>query len=472
MSYTKNTRDIDKSMLDTITTKSLTLTDGQTGELLKIFALIDSPNGDGTSSNDNNNDNTNDNDRSTTRLCVPFAFGRHLFKDYKHAAAASRQPMAFGSGFTGVLRPHQETVYRDAHRLLAEKNSVLIASYPGFGKTITTIKITQDYNLPTLIIVNKLVLVSQWEMAIKQFTSASSSVVQYITTKTKQLNESSKYYIINAINMTKFPRGFFDRVRIVVVDELHQIITKVLLQGLFTVYPDYLIGLSATPYRFDCYDKAISWFFGDDSIGNKLSKQHLVYTVKTGFKPTVSFNFNGLDWNSVLESQAKDDRRNNIIVDVVCKYPTRTWMILVKRIEHAEILKSKFIQLGKTNVATLMGNQLEFDKDCSVLIGTTAKIGVGFDHAKIDALCIAADVKNYFVQFLGRCMRREEIVPIVLDFYDDFGPLQSHYESRKQEYIKHGGRLANGTAASGTAAPTGTAAPKYDEKPMRRLKLN
>ncbi len=50
------------------------------------------------------------------------------------------------------------------------------------------------------------------------------------------------------------------------------------------------------------------------------------------------------------------------------------------------------IQKEHKHVATLFGSNQKFDKNCKVLIGTSAKIGTGFDFDKLDTLLLAADV--------------------------------------------------------------------------------
>ena len=47
------------------------------------------------------------------------------------------------------------------------------------------------------------------------------------------------------------------------------------------------------------------------------------------------------------------------------------------------------------------------------------KTGTGFDHPKMDCLILASDLESYFVQILGRVLRRPDIKPIVFDFVDD-----------------------------------------------------
>ncbi len=94
-------------------------------------------------------------------------------------------------------------------------------------------------------------------------------------------------------------------------------------------------------------------------------------------------------------------------------------------------------------VATLFGSNQKFDKNCKVLIGTSAKIGTGFDFDKLDTLLLAADVVEYYIQFIGRIMRKDDVNPIIFDLVDNNKTLQKHYSERLKVYKKHGGIVKN-----------------------------
>lgn len=363
------------------------------------------------------------------------------------ALSPALSPSSSSLAFTGTLRPHQQKIRDAAIRSLSDTGSIVISAEPGFGKTITSIEIICTINVPTVIFVKQAMIMDQWKEAIAEH--APNKKVAKITSN-RAVDPDADIYLMNPIilkkpiNETRFLPSDFEHIKLVVVDELHQIVTKVLHKAFFKFQPDYLVGLSATPYRpkMDPFEPAIAWFFGSNVVGSKLFRKHTVYCVKTGFKPETRIqpHTGKLDWSYVLTSQAEDASRNQIIVDVVRRFPERTWLVLVKRVEHARTLQAMF---GKEGVdsETIMGSSREFDKSAKILIGTTPKIGVGFDHAPIDALCMAADVLEYFEQFLGRCMRRQDVEPIVIDFEDKFNPLLKHLKSRIQKYREHGGEV-------------------------------
>lgn len=376
-------------------------------------------------------------------VILPFSFARSL-----SCANINYNYSKSTNDFIGKLRPNQQEIRDKAIESISETGSIVISAEPGFGKTITSIEIICTVNKPTVIFVKQAMIMDQWKEAINKY-APSRKVVKILSNK--PIDPDADIYLINPIILkksiieTRFNQDDFNHIKLVVVDELHQIVTKVLHKAFFKFQPDHIIGLSATPYRpkLDPFEPAIGWFFGTNVIGSKLFRKHTVYCVRTNFTPSevrIQPHTGKMDWSSVLTAQAEDPKRNKIITDAVKMFPDRTWLILVKRVEHAKILHDL---LGNDDIKSemLIGSTREFDKSAKVIIGTTPKIGVGFDHAPIDALCMAADVLEYFEQFLGRCMRRQDVEPIVIDFEDHFGPLSKHLAKRIQKYKEHGGEV-------------------------------
>lgn len=385
-----------------------------------------------------------------SRVLVPFGFAHTLFDGLLHEPPQLQSHM----DFTSTLRPEQDTVAASVlSQLKSSEPAVVMACPPGFGKTITSILVACQLKVKTLIVVNKLLLAHQWISALHTFVP--SAVVQFLKPK-MPLDPRAQFIVVNAVNIDKFEKGTYDRLQLLIVDELHQIITKKLAINLLRITPRYVLGLSATPYRFDDYHKAIAWFFGSQCLRKDLLKSHRVKYIETNFVPTIKTRLNGkLDWNTVLNSQAENQPRNQLIVDTVIQYPSRTWLILVKRVHHARLLQKMFADKNIA-VETLVQHQLSFDKTVKILIGTTNKLGVGFDHAAIDSLFIAADVKNYFVQFLGRCMRRPDCVPLVIDMVDNFFSSRKHFDERLKVYVHHGGVVEHPSSSSSSRLLTST----------------
>ena len=248
-------------------------------------------------------------------VIVPFAFGTQVL-GLKRPDRTLNALM--NVEFTGDLRDEQKIVQAEAIQILNKVGSIIIGLHVGFGKTILSIKIACQIKLKTLVVVNKLVLIKQWENSISQF--CPSAKIQKLTSKSV-FDDSADFYIMNAINIPKMSRTFFEKCKTLIVDESHCILAEKLSTLMLYIHPRYLIGLSATPERYDGLNVLFDIYFGSYKIVRVLQHKHTVYRVNTGFKPKIETMNNGkLNWNVVLESQSKDVNRNELIVSIVKKF--------------------------------------------------------------------------------------------------------------------------------------------------------
>jgi len=337
------------------------------------------------------------------------------------------------------LRPEQKEVRKEAIKQLSSSGSILLSMFCGFGKSATSMKIASDIGLKTLVIVNKIILIKQWEEGINTFCPKAS--VQKITTKSKK--EDCDFYIINAQNVEKMGKSFFSDIGTVIVDEAHLIMAETLSRCLQWVHPRYLIGLTATPYRVDGLNLLLDFYFGKYKIIRTLFREHIAYKVCTGFKPIVEKAINGrVNWSSVLESQANNIDRNELIIKILKHYSKRNFLVLTKRVAQGEYLVNRLIEEGE-DVTSLFGSNQEYNISSRILVGTNSKCGTGFDHPKLDALLLAGDLEQYFVQYLGRVFRTKDVKPIIFDLVDNYTLLSKHFNSRQKIYKELGGEVRN-----------------------------
>lgn len=341
------------------------------------------------------------------------------------------------------LRETQLPIKMRAIDILEEKNTVIISMPCGFGKTILSLNIASELKYSTLIIVNKIILMNQWEEEIKN--SFENPIIYLCPTKCSlKTLPFAHFYIINAINLEKY-KDQFTLIGTVIVDELHQLMTEKLTKGLFYVWPKYLIGLSATPTRPDIFNKLIPLFFGgeDNIVSAQFFKKHIVNRINTGFTPIIEYSWNpkiqrnSINWNVLLDSISKNEKRNNLIVNIVKNNENLNILILVKRVEQGLYLADKIKEF--TTVTTLLGKNQTFDESARVLIGTTQKVGTGFNHPKLNSIIIAIDLLEYFIQALARCFRRLDVSPVIFDLVDNHSSLEKHWDERKKVYISSGG---------------------------------
>lgn len=376
------------------------------------------------------------------RIVIPFAWGYSRHPQYRRARSDFPQCRM---RFTGQLRPEQLTIQSEAIDHLNTRGSILIAVYPGGGKTITSLSMCGRIGLKTMILVNRLVLIDQWEKSIRGFFSDDVRI-QVLRSK-MELDPKADFYIMNAMNVGKMERSLmtFREIGTVIVDECHMMITQVFIRALLFFSPRYMIGLSATPYRPDGLDTLLDLYFGKERIVRRLYRKHTVYLFETPLKIDGTVREDGsLDWNSVLQAQMTHAGRNECIGRLVSFFPQRNILILCKRVQQIDTLHAIISQY--TSCTTLKGNEVEFDADARVLVASIQKVGTGFSHDRLDMLILACDTEEYFLQYLGRVFRRPDVVPIVIDIVDKHPVLRRHSRTRQKIYTECGGSLYNLTS--------------------------
>lgn len=362
-------------------------------------------------------------------LYIPFSYSKSYPRP-ERSSFTERQ-----ISFKGTLRESQKEVKNEAIQRLNKYGSVIVAAYPGYGKTATSIYIASKIKLRTLIICHRIVLVNQWKESIKKF--CPDATVQILSGSSEK--EDVDFYIANVVNVSKYSREFYSDIATLLIDECHLIMAEKLSSCMRYITPRYLIGLSATPYRTDGLDILIDMYFGKYKIVRKLFRKHIVYRYNTGFKPEVKMNRMGkVDWGSVLESQCANKERNETIIKLIKWFPDRIFLVLCKRVDQAKYIVRR-LEEEKEDVTSLIGSNQEFEQSSRVLVGTVQKTGVGFDHPRLNTLILASDVEGYFVQYLGRVFRCEDNEPIIFDLVDNYSLLLKHFKTRNSVYIEHGG---------------------------------
>lgn len=369
------------------------------------------------------------------KMVVPFNYGITQLGGTKPERECFRQT---NIKFDGSLREQQTIVKNEATSIMSKTGSIVISTHTGFGKTVIGCFLICSCKLPTIVIVNRLVLIKQWIKSISSLCSGAK--IEELKPNTEP-DVNSDVWIVNAENIEKFDSTILSSRGLVIVDECHLIMAESLSRSLLRLYPRYLVGLSATPYRNDGLDVLMNLYFGEQRVTRNLQREHLVYRVNTGFVPVMEKGKNGkISWTSLLKSQAENEERNELIVKLLCHFKDRKFIVLVKMVSHGERLAEMLSEKGE-NVTTLFKNQQKYDEHSRILIGTTNKLAVGFDHPSVDSMLLATDIESYFEQCHGRVFRRENVVPLIIDLVDSNHILRNHFSTRESVYIKSGGKI-------------------------------
>ena len=370
---------------------------------------------------------------------LPFASAIRLgFRDHR----PSLPKIKHWPPFNIPLREEQTIILQEAIDHLKKESCVLLAVYPGGGKTITTIRLARVLGLPTLVIVNRLVLMEQWEETIRKCFS-NDNLCQRI--EGKSIPQPGKlFYVINAINIPKHSVSTWSEtlgIGTVIVDECHLILTKVFVQSLGCLAPRFMIGLSATPYRHDGMNELFEVYFNASKtvIYRPLKRYHHVFPLHTPIHYENEYDASGrLIWNRIIDAQSFHEERMDWIVDLCHHFPERRILILGKRVDALTMLFEKLKEKGES-AAVFTSNDLAYDTEARILLSTFSKVGTGFSHDCLDSLILANDCEGYFLQYLGRVFRRPDVIPLIFDIVDKHSILQNHFRTRRTLYEQVGG---------------------------------
>jgi superfamily II DNA or RNA helicase len=358
---------------------------------------------------------------------VPFHFGKS-----KLGCIQRPQPseLAKPGVFSGKLRDEQLVIFERCKCFLDRDDVVLLVSFAGFGKTIVACALATHARLKTLIVVNRLCLIEQWKNSLLTFCSSVATVVK----NDVDFENDTQFSIVNITKLNKASLKSLKKFHLVILDETHLLFSKVGHQNLLRLSPLKLVGLTATDWRYDGLHALFNLFYGNARVERRRTAaeqaQMTAVRVQTEFRPVVVGRGMG-QWSQVLNQSASDEERNRMIVAIVRQHSNVVFIVLVKRVEQAKLLAEL---LSDQHVACLTGSQQSFDRTARIIIGTTQKLGTGFDFSRAGGLILAADVVQYIEQYIGRVMRRPDSQPLIFDFYDNYKTLQNHFEARDKAY--------------------------------------
>jgi len=371
---------------------------------------------------------------------IPFDWALQNIKNVKRPIREKFR--AINISFNTTLRSSQKEIKDECISSLNKRGSILISLYPGAGKTCLSIFLASKIGLKTLIVCHRLVLIEQWIKAIERFIDNPKIGFVKPSLSAKKLDQAKNcdFLLVNAQNVKTLGEEFFKDVGLVVIDEIHCILAESLSECLGYLCPRYLIGLSATPHRSDGLDKLLDFYFGENNkIVRELHHPHNVYKIDTGIEYEQDTK---TEWNAMITSQCLHEKRNNLIINIVLHFKERHFLILCKRVEQAKYISSK-LEEEKETVSLMVEDTNDFDQNSRIIVASIQKCGVGFSHDILDSLILASDVEEYFIQYLARVMRTEDVKPMVFDLVDDDKALKRHFSERKKVYTKAGGVIHN-----------------------------
>jgi superfamily II DNA or RNA helicase len=357
--------------------------------------------------------------------------------------------------FQGKLRDYQQEVVDKCMPFFESIGGGCLSLPCGDGKTCLAVNFFTRLKVPTLVIVHKSFLMNQWIESIQKFTDAKIGIIQG-----KTIDIEGKDIVIGmlqSLSMKDYPSELWEKFDFMIVDEVHNVATKVFSKALSKINTRYTLGLSATPERDYKLSKVFYWYLGEmmyvkkKNIDDKVQVRIIFYAPtenaskedKGKFKE--SKNVKGeLNLPIMLTNISKIKERNNLIIKtisgILAKEPLRNVLLLSSRIEQLEDLKKLFdLQHASISSTFYIGKmkkaQLEEAKQAQVFFATYEMVNEGFDLPKLNTLILATP-RSKVEQSVGRILRQKQssVSPLIIDFVDKIPIYRGQGMKRKKLY--------------------------------------
>jgi len=343
--------------------------------------------------------------------------------------------------FCGELRDFQE----EAVEVMEARDFGTLAAPTGSGKTVMALSLIAQRRQPALIIVHTRELMDQWIARIQTFLGIPAQEVGVIGGGKMKVGDRISVAIVKSLY--KCAHEVAPHIGHLVVDECHRAPSRTFTEAITAFDCQYMLGLSATPYRRDGLSRLIYWYLGDKvhevnqealvDAGHVLEAD--VVWRETSFRPTYDPSE---QYSKALGELCKDSARNALIAADVAQEAGNgggVCLVLSDRKAHCQALMDLLAARGVT-AEMLTGDMAPGDRRkvvealnggrVKVLVATGQLIGEGFDCRELSTLFLATPIKfsGRLLQYLGRVLRPApgKDKARVFDFVDIRVPVLAH----------------------------------------------
>ena len=406
---------------------------------------------------------------NTEKIYVPYYYGVALYGKADKIKLAEPEPAAMTWNPAFPMRPYQIDIINTYMTKAREIGGGLISVGCGRGKTVMGLKIAQELNLKTLILVHKEFLLNQWVERINQYMP--SCRIGYI--QGKKLDIARKDIVIGMIQTLSdsrkdnaFPADMFAGFGLIIADECHHLAARQFCRSLAKYPIRHTLGLSATPERADGLTRVFKYYLGDivykDAEIQKTEEELAIEHIPDS---TVEiYNYRNVDMAYCKEilNFKKKPATTNMETNVSVYLPRtkfilsflprlieegRNILILSSRREHINQMEEliKDMAIPDCTVGQYVGGMAQDKLDISatmrVILATYTMVSEGFDCKRLNTLIYGTPYKN-IEQSVGRILREEKknrrVIPLIIDVFDVFSSFKNWNRARETYYKKKG----------------------------------
>ena len=357
------------------------------------------------------------------------------------------------TSFQGALRKEQTAAFN----ALSKHDFGVLAATTAFGKTVIAAALIAERACNTLVLVHRKELLTQWVERLRTFLSISKGDIGTIAGGRRKPTGRIDVALIQSLVRKGEVSDTIGSYGQLIVDECHHLSASSFEMVARRSKARYVLGLSATVARKDGHQPIILMQCGPIRFkvspraeAARRSFDHIVQLRSTNFQPPADMTRGGrLSMPSVYAALAKDESRNNLIIDDVISAleAGRCPLVLTERRDHLEHLYESFKD-ATPNVIVLRGGMgvrerraVDAALDASqgkerIILATGRYLGEGFDDPRLDTLFLTMPIswKGTLAQYVGRLHRdyqgKNEV--IVYDYVDADVSVLARMASKRQ----------------------------------------
>ncbi|ETR73680.1 MAG: type III restriction protein res subunit [Candidatus Magnetoglobus multicellularis str. Araruama] len=299
--------------------------------------------------------------------------------------------------FKGSLYDFQER----AVRVILKRKFGVFNCPTGGGKTVVALYCIAKREQPSLIIVHTKELLYQWHKRSKEFLGLDDEQIGLIGDGHFTIGSHVTIAIVNSLYKRSYEVR--DHIGFFIVDECHRTPSRTFIEAASAFDSQYMLGLSATPYRRDKLTQVINFYMGGQLINispQELQVKSRIMKARVIVRRT-EFDFDYAvdeDYQAMISALTQDTARVELIVaDVLthAKKDAGIGLVISDRKDHCKAIFNR-IAHHDISVRLLTGDIPNRERkaiteelatgDIQILVATSQLIGEGFDLKQLSAL--------------------------------------------------------------------------------------
>jgi hypothetical protein len=333
---------------------------------------------------------------------------------------------------------------------LNKYKSVALTIRTGAGKTCLSLFTACYFREFTVVLLHNDSHCDQWYNSVLKYTDAKAEIV------TKNMNgvkNDTQILICLYTRWEKVPEIIRKDVGLLIIDECDQYCNKSGIESILAFEPKKIMGCTATFSRPGTgLEIIMNSVLGYNFVTREFDVDFTVARINTGIKGVreKSKYAKGADWNTLKHSLLYNDKRNEIIIELILIRLEEEYkiMVLSKEVKHVMII---YELLQKANISSdFFCGKKKCYVDSKVLVATAQKAGRGFDEEssckswnkkRINCVMIVDYVNNEtdIIQWIGRSFRASN--PRVDILIDKDPSIENQWRNNKKIFVNLGANI-------------------------------